>query len=241
MFGKKKMPVMTAPEVKTDDKETKQKQQEANNILNNFKYFLDNYKLIQQRNKLFLKITLATLLVCVLSVGLNIFQFASRPLPVYFAVTPDMKLTKMVSLAQPYITDNTLKGWLVRAVNDTMAIDFRNYERVLLDAKKFFTKDAHTSLINSMQSSNIIKVVTERRLICTPIISKAPIVLEQGVLRGVYMWKLEMELDLSYEGSKGVELTQHLVAEIIVQRTSTLENEQGINIRQIVFREAVNR
>ncbi len=241
MFGKKKMPMLAAPEPKTDDKETKQKQQEANNVLSNMKYFLDNYKLIQQRNKLFLKITLVTLCVCVLSVGLNIFQFVSRPLPVYFAVTPDMKLTKLVSLAQPYITDNTLKGWLVRAVNDTMAIDFRNYERVLLDAKKFFTKDAHTSLINSMQSSNIIKVVTERRLICTPIISKAPIVLEQGVLRGVYMWKLEMELDLSYEGSKGVELTQHLIAEIIVQRTSTLENEQGINIRQIVFREAVNR
>lgn len=239
MFGKKKETVTKNIEPK--EKELKKEQGKANSVLNNMEHFLDNYKLIEQRNKLYLKITLVALLVCVLSAGLNIFQFVSRPLPVYFAVTPDMKLTKLTSLAEPYITDNALKGWLVRSVNDTMAIDFRNYERVLLDAKKFFTTDAHTSLINSMQSSNIIKVVTERRLICTPIISKAPIVLEQGVLRGVYMWKLEMELDLSYEGSKGVELTQHLIAEIIVQRTSTLENEQGINIRQIVFREAVNR
>ncbi len=200
-------------------------------------FFLDNYKILKNKNELFLKIIGILTISLVISIVLIFFVFINKPAPTYFAVTPDMKITKIVSLNEPYVIDNAVKGWLVRSINDTLALDFRNYEEVLLDSKKFFSEEAHKSLIDSIYKANIINVIKNKRIICTPIIQKAPKILDKGVVRGVYVWKMELEVSLSYEGSNGVELTQYMIADVIVQRTSTLENPEGVNIRRIEFKE----
>lgn len=238
-FGSNKKKVVSDKELKQREEETeiKKKKREPTDILKNMSFFMENYTLMKKRADQLLKISLLLGVSTVVCIGISIFLFINRPTPVYFAVTPDLKLVKLASLSQPYINDNVLKSWLVRSINDTLAIDFRNYERTLLDARKFFTQEAHTSLISSMQQNNIIKHVREKRVIVTPIIQKAPIILDKGNSQGIYMWQCELEVTLSYEGSNGVELTQPLVAEIWVQRTSTLDNSEGINIRKIIFRE----
>lgn len=238
LFGKNKK-IISDKELKAQEteKEKKEKQRKPNEMLKNMSVFLDNYTLLKNRVNVLIKICLILSASLFISVGLIISFLINRPSPVYFAVTPDLKLVEMTSLAEPYVNDNVVKSWLVRSINDTLAIDFRNYERTLLDARKFFNYEAHVSLIKSMQDNNIINYVKEKRLILTPIIQQSPIILGKKVIQGVHVWICELELALSYEGSKGVERTQPLVAKIVVQRTSTLDNPEGINIRQIVFEE----
>ncbi len=217
--------------------EMEYKKYNINNKLQNMNFFLENYNTLKIKNSFFLKTIGVLSFGIFISIGLNLFMVFNQPTPIYFAITSDMKLIKLVSLSEPYITDNVVKQWIIRTINNTLAIDFKNYEETLLNARKFFSKDAHTSLINSMQQSNIIKVIKDKRIICTPKIITEPKILLKKVVNGIYVWKIELDLSLSYEGLKGVEFVQNMKAEIIVQRISTLENSEGINIRRIEFKE----
>lgn len=180
--------------------------------------------------------------ICCLLAACNLFLLIFlgiavlvRPQPVYYAVTPDLQIMQMVALDQPIIRNEGVSNWAAQTVISTLSLNFRTWKDQLSAVRSLYDPEAFSSLVVSMDKNNILALIKDKRLVCSAVIQDAPVILASGVQEGVYMWKLQMPVLLSFESSKGVEYRQRLVATMLVQRAPTSEYPQGVNVRQIVF------
>ena len=189
---------------------------------------------IDQSRRLFLYglcITIA--LIC--SIGTNIAQVLTRPQPVYFAVTPDLRVMELPPLSIPVVSDNTIVNWTVDAVTRALSLDFLHYREKLMDSRINFHPEAFNSFVSSLQSSGNLQKIQDERLNLSCVMRQAALVTNSGVVQGRMTWRIEMPILLSYQSSRGIVSSQPLLAQVLVQRASTLSNPRGIVIRQIVL------
>lgn len=57
----------------------------------------------------------------------------------------------------------------------------------------------------------------------------APVILDRGLISGVYKWKVQIPLLITYE-SASTNISQPVVATMLVTRVSTLDTPKGIAI-----------
>jgi len=159
-----------------------------------------------------------------------------RPEPRYFSVTGDFRVMELPPLSEPYISDAGLLNWSSNVITRTFSLDFLHYRRQLGDVRKFFAPDAFKELVGSLKSSGIIDMVTQKRLSVSVVLEKAPVIVAKGMVQGVATWKVEIPVVASYESSRGVETTQHLLATMLVQRADVREYPEGIYVKQMVLK-----
>lgn len=155
--------------------------------------------------------------------------------PRYYAVTPDLRIQEMAALSEPHIPNAGLSNWVAQTVVSTLSLNFRNWQDQLGQVRAAYDPEAFKSLLVAMRSNGILNLIEEKRLVCSAVVQDAPVIHASGMQRGSYMWRLKMPVLVSYESSRGIEYRQNLVADILVQRVSTLEYPVGINIRQIIL------
>lgn len=177
-------------------------------------------------------------LVSIMSLSGNLAQYIMKPNPKYFAQTPDLRITELVALDQPYITQEGLVNWMAETVSRTLSLDFLHYRDTLMAVKDNYTDNSFNELIASLKSNGTIEMIKEKRLSASVSVEKAPVITNSGVISGVMSWKLEFPLVVTYESSSGTNNAQHLVATVIVQRADTLTNPKGVVIKQLLL--AVN-
>jgi intracellular multiplication protein IcmL len=183
-----------------------------------------------------LKITFFSLLVNLALILVIVLMVLFRPEPRYFSVTNDFRVVELAPLSEPYVDDAGLRNWSSDVVSRTFSLNFLHVKRSLEDVRKFYAPDAFQQLIVSLKKSGIISLITEKRLSVSVVLDKAPVITAKGVLQGTMSWKLEIPIVASYESSKGVETTQHLVATMLIQRADLREYPEGVYIKQMVLR-----
>jgi intracellular multiplication protein IcmL len=63
--------------------------------------------------------------------------------------------------------------------------------------------------------------------------TRAPIILEKGMLSGRYSWRVQMPILVTYQSAS--EFTQqNIVVTMLITRISTIESPRGIGIAQII-------
>jgi intracellular multiplication protein IcmL len=163
----------------------------------------------------------------------NIIQACNKTPPKYFASTPDLRLVELTPLDKPTLSQGGLLNWAAGAVTDTLSLDFLDWRKDLMSVKQNYFQDAFDGVITSLKSSGILTLVKDKRLNIQTLIESAPVITAEGLMRGVVSWKIEFPILLSYESSRGVEKTQHLIVSMLVQRVSTLEHPRGVKIKQL--------
>jgi intracellular multiplication protein IcmL len=173
-----------------------------------------------------------------LSLGLNFWLAFSKPGPVYFAVTRDLRVKEMSPLSEPSIESRSLSDWAGDVVVRSLSLNFLTWRQTLSDLRDEFDPAGFESFLESLKSGGHLEKIEKERLSLSSIISGAPVITQAGVKAGVMTWKLEMPMVLSYESSSGVVASQRLIAEVFVQRTNANLNPRGVVIRQIVLAKA---
>ncbi len=173
-------------------------------------------------------------LACILlaSLSANGLLVYYRPAPVYYAVTPDLRIFALAPLDQPTLTRAGLIQWAQRTVTDTFSLDFQHWKRVLDAVRGDYTPQAFNSLLASMQK-NMLPVITQHRLVVDVAVPQPPAITATWLNSGVRYWKLVMPLTLSYEGSTNV--GQNLVATVVVERITQSAVPRGVVIAQITL------
>lgn len=189
---------------------------------------------IEQSSRLF-KLCLILSLALVLSIGGIIFLILSRPKPVYFAATPDLRVMELPPLSAPVVSDQAIVNWAAEVVTNALSLDFLQYRQKLMVVRNDFDPEAFTSFVNSLSTTGNLKKILDERLNLSCVVREAPVVTNSGVVGGKMTWKVEMPILLSYQSSKGIVASQNLVAKVLIQRTSTLNNPKGVVIKQIVL------
>ncbi len=193
---------------------------EAIKLRNNF--YRDSYR----------KVISAILLLVVANLilgGVIAYIVTHRPTPEYFATTADGKITRLYPLSRPVLSTSELLEWATRAATSANTYNFVNYRKELQDASMYFTPTGWKEYQQALKSSRNLETVIAKKLTVSAVPTGAPIILDQGVIAGVYKWKVQLPLLITYE-SASTKITQPTLVTMLITRVSTLEVPKGIAI-----------
>ncbi|KTD32659.1 protein IcmL (DotI) [Legionella moravica] len=182
------------------------------------------------------KVILALLIAIVVNFILGsmlVYILTHPPAPRYFATTINGRITPLFPLNEPNQSDSAVLQWANQAAIAAFTYNFVNYRDELQASSGFFTADGWDQFLNALQSSNNLDAVKAKKLIVSAVATRAPIILQKGVLNGSYSWRVQMPILVTYQSAS--EFTQqNNVVTMLITRVSTLNSPRGIGISQFV-------
>jgi len=155
------------------------------------------------------------------------------PEPKYFATSINGRITPLFALNAPNQSDSAVLQWANQAAIAAFSYNFVNYRSELQASSGFFTAEGWTQFLDALQQSNNLEAVKAKKLIVSAVATRAPIILQKGILNGRYAWRIQMPLLVTYQSASEFS-QQNSVVTMLVTRVSTLNSPRGIGIDQFV-------
>jgi intracellular multiplication protein IcmL len=166
--------------------------------------------------------------------GLSLFYMITHPpSPKYFATSINGRITPLFPLNEPNQSDSAVLQWANQAAIASFTYNFVNYRSELQAASGFFTSTGWTQFLNALQGSNNLEAVKAKKLIVSAVATRAPIILKKGILNGLYSWRVQMPILVTYQSASEFS-QQNNVVTMLITRISTLNSPRGIGISQFV-------
>ena len=200
----------------------------------------DALAVVQLRNQFYKdsqrKVMLALLIAILANFllgGLLFYIITHPPEPRYFATSINGRITPLFPLNEPNQSDSAVLQWANQAAIAAFTYNFVNYRDELQASSGFFTAEGWDQFLNALQQSNNLDAVKAKKLIVSAVATRAPIILQKGILNGSYSWRVQMPILVTYQSAS--EFTQqNNVVTMLITRVSTLNSPRGIGIAQFV-------
>jgi len=168
-----------------------------------------------------------------LALGLVVaIWFAVHPTREYFA-SDNGRIIPLVPLSQPYRSGADVIDFAKRTVEHSFTLDFNAYQADLEAVRGNYTRTGFKSIIDNLQSSQILKMVREQRMNLT-VSTGTGIIAKEGPMQGAYAWIVRMPVSLKLTGQTTEMPEQRMIATIEVRRIPTLDSVEGIAVASIV-------
>lgn len=190
----------------------------------------DFYKDGQRRTIIAL---LLSIIINFVLASLLIYLLTHPPEPKYFATSINGRITPLFPLDLPNQSDSAVLQWANQAAIAAFTYNFVNYREELQASSGFFTADGWTQFLNALQQSNNLDAVKAKKLIVSAVATRAPIILQKGLLNGAYSWRVQMPILVTYQSASEFS-QQNNVVTMLITRVSTLNSPRGIGIAQFV-------
>ena len=164
---------------------------------------------------------------------LLVYMITHPPAPKYFATSINGRITPLFPLNEPNQSDSAVLQWANQAAIAAFTYNFVNYRTELQASSGFFTAEGWDQFLTALQQSNNLDAVKVKKLIVSAVATRAPIILQKGVLNGQYSWRVQMPLLVSYQSASEFS-QQNNVVTMLITRVSTLNSPRGIGIAQFV-------
>ena len=178
-------------------------------------------------------VLLCSMLCNAVLAGILTYIVTHPPAPKYFATSISGRITPLFSLDQPNQSDSAVLQWANQAAIAAFSYNFVNYRTELQASSGFFTAEGWDQFIKALEESNNVVAVKAKKLIVSAVATKAPVILQKGLLNGVYAWRVQMPLLVTYQSASEFS-QQNNVVTILISRVSTLNSPRGIGISQFV-------
>ena len=172
------------------------------------------------------------------SVGLNgvlIWALVHKK-PVYFAATNDGRILPLVALSRPATSDRAVVSWATEVATSAYSYDFVNWRSALSALSPDFTKEGFASFIGSLHASGNLKLVSDNRMVASAVPTEAGVIVAKGLLKGVYVWKIQVPILVTYQAAKSA-VSQNLLVTLMVARRSVLSHPKGLAVAQFLAKE----
>ncbi|MGD9153602.1 MAG: type IVB secretion system apparatus protein IcmL/DotI [Gammaproteobacteria bacterium] len=176
---------------------------------------------------------LGAIIIIIALAGIVIFLIVSRPTPKYFATTDSGRIIPLIPLDQPNLSESNVLQWASQALISIYSFDFLHYQRSFQENRKYFTASGWQSFMNALEQAKTIQTVKDQRLIVSAVLNGTPIISNQYIIGGRYTWEAQIPLLISYQGTNSY--SDNILATLKIQRVSTLDNQYGIGITEIVM------
>ena len=199
---------------------------------------VDALKLVKLRNhfyrdnfrRLALVLLLSLILNVVLAVSL-IYKYQEVPKIIYFATSQSGKLIYLQPLQTPILSNAAIVAWVNSTIPKIYNIDFLNYRQQMADIQKYFTRYGWQEFL--LAFSPTLKHVQTDQLVATSAPANVPYVISQGLMNGVYSWRVQVPLLITFQkGSQ--QQQQQVVWTLLVQRVNNLYTDQLLGISQVI-------
>ncbi|KTD24579.1 MULTISPECIES: type IVB secretion system apparatus protein IcmL/DotI [Legionella] len=176
---------------------------------------------------------LFSILINFVLASLLVYMITHPPAPKYFATSINGRITPLFPLDEPNQSDSAVLQWANQAAIAAFTYNFVNYRDELQASSGFFTADGWTQFLTALQQSNNLDAVKAKKLIVSAVATRAPIILQKGLLNGVYSWRVQMPILVTYQSASEFS-QQNNVVTMLITRVSTLNSPRGIGIAQFV-------
>lgn len=189
-------------------------------------FYRDNYR------RVISALLMSIMIIAILTAAL-VYITTHPPVPQYFATTIQGRITPIVPLDQPNLPPSALLQWANQAAIAAYTYNFQDYRAELQAASDFFTPSGWTSFLDALNKSNNLTTVLSKKLVVSSVATGAPVILDQGIIDGIYTWKVQMPMLVSYQSASSL-VQQQVMITMIIQRVSTLSSFRGVGISSLV-------
>jgi intracellular multiplication protein IcmL len=165
--------------------------------------------------------------------SLLVYIISHPPAPKYFATSINGRITPLFPLNEPNQSDSAVLQWANQAAIAAFTYNFVNYRTELQASSGFFTADGWDQFLTALQQSNNLDAVKAKKLIVSAVATRAPIILQKGMLNDKYAWRVQMPILVTYQSASEFS-QQNNVVTMLITRVSTLNSPRGIGISQFV-------
>lgn len=169
-----------------------------------------------------------------LSLVIAILAFYMRAPQRYFVYSPSNVETELFPLNEPNVTPSSLIKWATMAATSAYTLDFYQYQANIDALREFFTTDGYAKYLQSLDASDSLSRIISEKLIVSAVATDTAVILQEGELSGVYTWRLQIPLLLSYQGASESSVQKTIVVSLIITRVPTTDAPKGIGIAQIL-------
>lgn len=184
----------------------------------------------QRKIVLILLVSMITNLVLIAMLG---YILTHPPAPRYFATSINGRITPLFPLNEPNQSDSAVLQWANQAAIAAFTYNFVNYRTELQASSGFFTAEGWTQFLNALEESNNLEAVKAKKLVVSAVATRAPIILQKGLLNNRYSWRVQMPILVTYQSASEFS-QQNNVVTMLITRVSTLNSPRGIGIAQFV-------
>ena len=153
--------------------------------------------------------------------------------PDYFMVTAkapgEERRERIFSIDQPVVSSAELFQWATISAITLNTYNFVNWRQVFQEASANFTPEGWKEFLNAFLISKTLDTVIERKLSVSAVAINAPVIKQKGMLNGVYKWKVQLPLLLTYESASKTTFQPVLVT-MLITRTASADIFRGIAI-----------
>ncbi len=176
---------------------------------------------------------LASIVINFILASLLFYLLTHPPAPKYFATTINGRITPLYPLNVPNQSDSAVLQWANQAAIAAFTYNFVNYREELQASSGFFTAEGWSQFLNALQDSNNLDAVKAKKLIVSAVATRAPIILQKGILNNRFSWRVQMPILVTYQSASEFS-QQNNVVTMLITRVSTLNSPRGIGIAQFV-------
>lgn len=163
-----------------------------------------------------------------------VFWLYTNPLqPKYFSTSFNGQSQQLVAIDEPNNSDYAILQWANLAAISAYTYDFVNYKTELKSVSQYFTDNGWSAFVDAIDSSNNLQQVIGKKLIVNAVATNPPVILQKGLLNGVYSWKIQIPILVTYQAASGFN-PENLLVTMLVRRISTLDSYKGIGIEQFI-------
>lgn len=189
--------------------------------------------LSRERHMLNLRVTSVLAGLLMVSVLGNVY-LGIRPAEYrYFVTDPAGRITEIKAINRPVQSDEMVLNWATQTVTKAYSMNFANYAQQLKDIEGNFNDAGWRGYKEALTATGYLDKMLSNQYSTSAVPKSAPVVVVQGDLNGVWAWRLQIPIIVSYK-SASVSQTQEITVDAVVVRRPETENPSGLAIAQII-------
>ena len=193
-------------------------------------FYRDNYTRV-------LFVLLLSILVNAGLVSVVFWKLTHPPQPRYFATSVNDRITPLFPLGKPNQSDSAVLQWANQAAIAMYSYNWVNFRQELRASSEFFTSDGWDAFLEALTTSNILNEIRAKKLVVSAVATRAPVILQKGVINGRYSWRVQMPILVTFQSAGAFDQRTYVVT-MLIRRVSTLNSPRGIGISQIIMETA---
>lgn len=177
----------------------------------------------------------------VMVVGImSAYYFSTKKVaPKYTPVDEDSRFVPLVPLNKPNANNGTIGEIALKTIKAVNTYDYKNYLDQLQQAEKYFTPSGWNDYIKQFQATQTMNTVKENRaIVSVEPLGNVSIVSQDVAANGVYAWKVEVPIKVSYTAHKSGlsgNSNQIGIVTLYLIRVPTTVNPEGVSVQIYQF------
>lgn len=189
--------------------------------------------LSRERHILNLRVTMFLAVALVVSVLYSVY-LSVRPVQYrYFVTDPSGRITEIQAINRPIQSQEMVLNWATQAITRSYSMNFANYAQQLKDIEPYFNEAGWRGYQEALKTSGYLEKMLANQYSTASVPKSAPVVVAQGDLNGVWAWRLQIPIIVSYKSSS-VSQTQEITVDAVVVTRPETEHPSGLAIAQII-------